>query len=273
MTLILYIWLLFAPAYAVPVEWVTLPHSIPVYTRPVEGAPLLTMSTAGEKIAVRQRGALWARVQIKRLGQWKMGYLTVADLDGPGVSTPRGDFGFGAGGLFTYLSHGAKKFMTDDHVEYTTGDFTSTTASPTLVLQYGRESFWRLLLTYRLTDYISDTVTDLPGAQARELSLSHTMFSVAVQKVWTPLAKPILYLGLGLEVSRATSAELEMGGVKLPVADEDLPTYVGGHGVVGVQIDLARPLSAFAEVRALGYFNQTPLVYGVEGAGGLIFWP
>jgi hypothetical protein len=250
-----------------------MPKATPVYVKPQAGAQLLIMTKEGEKVAVRQRGAAYTRVQVKRGGKWRTGYIVSADLDNPEVSTPRGDFGFGAGGMYSYLRHGAKEFETDDQVQYQTEEFTSGTFSPFVTIQYGQKDFWRLILAYRTTEFSSTAPTDLPGAAPRELTLEHTMISGTIQKMWTPLGKPVLYYGIGLEASKATDAELTLGGVNLPVASEDLPTYLGGHAALGGQLDMGRSLSAFGELRLGGYFNQAPIIMSAEAAFGLLFWP
>lgn len=262
-----------AGAVAAEIEWLNMPKSIPVYAAPKEGASLLVMTTEGEKIAVRQRGARFARVQVKRGGTWKVGYVYTADLDSPEVLSSRGEFAFGGGGMYSYLMHSGKEFETDDQVQYSTKDFTSGSFSPFLMAQYGATDFWRLIFAYRLTDYASTAMTDVPGAAPRELTLEHSMLSFTLQKVWTPLTKPNFYFGLGAEVSRTIESNLILGGNKLAVATEDMPTYVGGQLIVGGQFDMVRSLSAFAELRVLGFFNQTPMIMGGEVALGLLYWP
>lgn len=254
-------------------EWVTLPKAIPVFTKPEMGAALLVMTNEGEKVAVRQRGAAYTRVQVKRDGKWKAGYVLTSDFENPEVSSPRGQFAFGLGGLYSYLHHAKKEFETDDQVQYTTDSFSSSTFSPFLTIQYGNQNFWRLHLAYRTTEYSSSASTDVPGSVPRDLSLEHSMISGVVQKMWTPLGRPVLYLGVGIEAARAIDANLSLGGVNLTVASGDLPTYLGGHLAFGGQLEMGRSLSAFAEFRAGGYFNQSPIIMSAEGALGLMFWP
>lgn len=273
MSLLLSLLFFLPPVLADSFEWVTLPKAIPVFARPESGAPLLVMTTEGERVAVRQRGDQFTRVQVKREGKWRVGYVLTSDFENPEVSTPRGNFAFGLGGMFTYLHHAKKEFETDDQVQYTTDAFSSSTFSPFLTVQYGQRNFWRLQLAYRTTEYSSSASTDVPGAAPRELSLEHTMISGELQKVWTPFVSPALYFGGGFEIARAIDADLVLGGVRLPVASSDLPTYIGGHLVVGGQLDMARWLSAYAELRTGGYFNQSPVIMSVEGALGFLFWP
>jgi len=273
MSLVLTLLLHITGALAADLEWLNMPKATPVYVQPRAGAQILVMTQEGEKIALRQRGKTYSRVQVKRDGKWRLGYVVNSDLESPEVVTSRGDFGFAGGGMYSYLRHGGKEFETDDQVQYSTEEFASSSFSPFLLVQYGQEDFWRLIVAYRLTEYSSTATTDVPGARPRDLTLRHSMISVTIQKMWTPLAKPVLYYGLGVEMSRALEAELILGGIELPVASEDLPTYVGGHVAVGGQLDMGRSLAAFAELRMGGYFNQSPIILDVEAAVGLLFWP
>ena len=260
-------------AGAADIEWLNMPKAVPVYTKPLEGASLLVMTKEGERIAVRKRGSIYTRVQVKRAGKWRVGYVFSSDLESPDVVTSRGEFGFGAGGMYSYLKHAGKDFETDDQVQYSTEDFTSSSFSPFFLVQYGQQDFWRFIFTYRLTAYTSSASTDLPGASGRTLTLDHTMYSVILQKMWTPFSKPNVYYGFGLEASKAGDAELVLGGINLPVASEDLPTYLGGHAALGGQLDFGRSLSAFAELRLGGFMNQTPFILSAEVALGMLFWP
>ncbi len=90
--------------------------------------------------------------------------------------------------------HSKKEFETDDEVQYTTGDFESSSFSPHAFVQYQAIDFWRLSFTYRLTEYSSLATTDLSGAATKEVNLNYSMLSVVIQKMWTPLAKPIFLL-------------------------------------------------------------------------------
>lgn len=254
------------------VRWVYLPKASPIYASARSEARLLFIASEGEKVAVRQQGGLYSRVSVKRDGKWRHGYILSSDLKARG-SGPRGNFGFGGGGIFTHLQHGGKSFETEDQVQYETEDFTSTSFSPFILAQYLKENFWRLILAYRQTDYTSSAITDIPNAVPRDLELQHFMYSGTIQKMWTPLAKPNLYFGLGLEVSRTSEVHLALGGQELPVASEDLPTYFGGHLAVGFQQDIWNGFSFFVEGRGLLYVNQSPIILGAEIAGGLMYWP
>jgi hypothetical protein len=273
MSLLLSLFFMINTAGAEEIEWLNLPNAVPVFTKPIEGASLLVMTKEGERIVIRKRGDRYTRVQVLRGGKWRAGYVFNTDLESPDVVTSRGEFGFGAGGLYSYLQHAGKDFETDDQVQYSTEDFMSTSFSPFLLMQYGQEDFWRFIFTYRLTAYTSSANTNLSATNGRALSLDHTMYSAILQKMWTPLAKPVFYYGFGLEASKAGDAKLVLGGSHLPVAAEDLPTYLGGHAAVGGQFDFGRSLSAFAELRLGGYVNQTPFILSAEAALGVLYWP
>jgi hypothetical protein len=258
---------------AAEIEWLNLPTAVPVFAKPAEGASLLVMTKEGERIGVRRRGKTYTRVQVQRAGKWKVGYVFNTDLESTEAIASRGEFGFGAGGLYSYLRHGGKDFETNDQVQYSTEDFASSSFSPSLMVQFGQDDFWRFVFNYRLTAYTSSAKNDLPGASVRSLSLDHTMYSVILQKMWTPLSKPVFYYGFGLEASKAGDAQLVLGGINLPVSAKDLPTYLGGHAALGGQIDFGRSFSAFSEFRLGAFVNQSPFILSAEIAVGILFWP
>lgn len=262
-------------AGAAAVEWAQLQQEAPVYARPSVDAKVLFKAKAGEKLAIRKRGLEFSRVQVKRDGKWKSGYLLNEDLfkEPEAPSKISGDWGVGGGFLYTQLQHKGKSFETEDQVQYTTDAYSSTSMSPFFVIQYLQRDFWRVFATYRMTDYTSKARTNVSGSQERKVELQHKMFSVIVQRLWTPFAADVFYFGGGVEMSKSMSADLKLGGNKVPVATEDLPTYFGGQGVVGGQFQFASWLSAFVEVRGLVYLNQSPTVMGAEAAAGLLIWP
>lgn len=266
--------LLWGPFFArADLTWVPSPDAVPVYMQPRDDAPLLTITEKGERIAVRKQGQQFSRIQILRDGKWATGFMKNSDLTPPEAAVSRGKFGFGGGGLYSYLYHGGKKFSAEDQVEYTTEPFSSLAFSPFLLLQYKQRSFWRLIVTYRQTSYTSSTSTDVSSASKKDIKLAHTMLSGTIQKMWTPFAKPNFYFGLGLEVSRALKADLKIGGSKLPVENQDLPTYFGAQLASGYQFDLLSRLSGFVEARVTSYVNQSPIILGGEVAAGLIVFP
>jgi hypothetical protein len=257
-----------APSFAA-IEWVRLKDNTAVYKSTRENAPLLLMANAGERIAVRARGRGFARVQIKRGGKWRVGYIRLEDLDSN--DQPEGTWGFGGGGEYTYLKQAQKRFETSDQVNYSLGATSSASFSPWFAAQSERRDFWRAILTYRLVDFSTQQTTDVALSQANALKLKYAMLSATIQKMWN--FNRAFYGGLGVEVSKALSASLTIGGSKFPVDQSSLPTYFGGHAAVGYQNWMSSKWSFFFEVRAQGYFNQSPMILGSEGALGLIYWP
>ncbi len=252
------------------ISWVKLESSTPVYKTGDESSALLVMANRGERIAVRAEKNGFARVQIKRGGKWRTGYIRLDELEVQ--TTPQG-WGFGGGGMYSYLRHTGKKFETEDQVNYNTGATTSTAVSSWLAAQSGRKNFWRVILAYRLTDFNSMASTDVSGAPSKKVQLHYSMASGVLQKLWTPLSKPNFYCGLGVEISRAFSATLKIDNNKLPVDQSTLPNFVGGQIIVGEQFFIAKSISLFIEGRLLGYPNQTPMIFGAELASGIVYWP
>lgn len=264
------------PVWAADVEWMHLPKEATVYAKPNMDADVVHEAEAGEKIGVRKRGLEYSRIQYKSDGKWRMGYIMNEDLFAEASPVkalkPRGDWGLGGGGLYTRLQHAGKNFETEDQVKYETDAYESTSTSYFTVVQWMSEDFWRLFATYRTTDYKSRARTNVVGAQTRDVELQHQMFSVILQRMWTPFSSKIFYFGVGGEISSSLSAKLTLGGNNVPVEKQDLPTYAGLQGVVGGQFQMTSWLSAFVEIRMLAYLNQSPTVLGGEVAAALLYW-
>lgn len=256
------------PSFAA-IEWVRLKDNTAVYKAARDEAPLLLMANAGEKVAVRAKGRGFARIQIKRRGQWRTGYIRLEELDSREAS--EGTWGFGGGGEYTYLKQSSKKFETADQVNYSLAATSSATFSPWFAAQSARRDFWRAWLAYRLVDFSAQQTTDVALSQSNTLNLKYAMLSGTIQKMWN--FNRAFYGGFGVEVSKALSASLTIGGSKIPVDQSSLPTYFGGHGAIGYQSWISSKWSFFFEVRAQGYFNQAPMIFGAEGAFGLLYWP
>jgi hypothetical protein len=252
------------------IEWIRLKDNTAVYKSTQDNAALLLMANAGEKVAVRGRGRGFARIQIKRGGKWRVGYIRLEELES-NDEPEAGAWGFGGGGDYTYLKQGRKQFETADQVNYSLGATSSTSFSPWFAAQSARQDFWRAILTYRLVDFSTQQTTDVALSQANALKLKYTMLSGALQKMWN--FNRAFYSGLGIEFSRALSASLTIGGSRFPVDQSNLPTYIGGHIALGYQNWVSSKWSFFLEVRAQGYFNQSPMIFGAESALGLIYWP
>lgn len=260
-----------AKSYAA-IEWVYLKDNTAVYKAPSDDSGLLLMGNAGEKVAVRARSTSkgFAKIQIKRGGKWRMGYIRLADLDVKSAEAQDG-WGFGGGLEFTYLTQGSKQFETADQVNYKIAATSSKAMSPFFLAQSSREDFWRMIVAYRIVAYSSRQTTDVSANVSNDVKLNYTMFSGTLQRMWN--LNRSIYLGAGVEVSKAMTASLKIAGSKIPVDQSTLPNYVGGHVAAGYQKWLGRSWSVFVEGRAGGFFNQSPMIYGGEGALGLIYWP
>lgn len=273
MRLFFLIFTLLGPAQALAaIEWVYLKDNTAVYKTPAEDSELLLMGGSGERVAVRARSTAkgFAKVQIKRGGKWRLGYIRLSDLEVKEAVSEEG-WGFGGGAEYTYLQQGGKQFDTADQVNHKIAATSSTALSPFFLVQTSREDFWRMILAYRLVAYSSKQTTDVSANVANDVKLNYTMTSGTLQRMWN--LNRSFYLGGGVEVSKALSASLKISGSKIPVDQSTLPTYVGGHVAVGYQKWFGHRWSVFAEGRAGGYFNQSPMIYGAEGVLGLIYWP
>jgi hypothetical protein len=263
-------WLLTGPLAWSQVNWTEAPgNHIPIFAKPSSSARVLYYTNEGEDLGIRGRSGDFTKVQVKRLGKWKGGYIYSRDLlkQKPAGTTDSG-LGAGAGAMYTYLQQGSKSFETEDQVTYQTTDFTSTALSFDFALQFGRKDFWRLLGAYRRTDYTTTARTNV-SATAKEVEVQHSMVSLAGQKVWGES----FYFGLGAEVSKALSATVAIAGSSVPTSDQDLPTYMGVQGILGVQFKMGSSLSWFAELRPLVYVNQSPMVMGGELVLNALYWP
>ena len=156
-------------------------------------------------------------------------------------------------------------------MNYSIGAISGTSFSPWFAAQNARRDFWRAIVAYRMVDFSTQQTTDVSQSSTNALKLKYGMLSGTIQKMWS--FNRAFYGGLGVEISKALSATLTLDGNKLPVDQSTLPTYIGGHAAVGYQTWVSSQFSLFMEVRAQGYFNQSPMIFGAEGALGLIYWP
>jgi hypothetical protein len=265
--------LLSAAAWA-QTSWIEAPvNHIPVFAKPSNEARVLYYTNEGEQIGILGRSGAYTKVKVNRNGKWRAGFIYTRDLaPGGRREAPVKGFGFGGGAQVTYLQQWAKSFVTEDQVNYTTSEFTSMSFSPALGMQSARKNFWRLLVAYRRTDFTGTARTDVSGSAARDVSIQHAMISGAFQKAWSSKSG-VLYYGLGVEISKAMTATVSIGGVDIPTTDEDLPTYFGAMAFGGLQFSFGRKFTLFIEARPLVYVNQDPMVMGLEGAAQLLFWP
>lgn len=249
------------------ITWLYLPGGTPVFAKP--GTYAQWEIIPGEKVILRRREEVYTRIQIRRDGKWKTAYVETEAVDRQ-LTLEKGQWGYGGGGMYTWLKQAGKTFETEDDVERTTDPFSSQSFSPFLVIQYKRSGFWRFVGAYRTTNFTSRARANLPGAQWQDLTLKHSMLSGTLQKLWSSKG---FYYGAGAEISRSVKAELMLDHRELPVASQDLPTYFGGQLLAGGQWFLGKNFSAFCEARVMAYPNQKPVVWGYEAAAGLLYWP
>ncbi len=274
MSFLLWLWL--GCSALAQIAWLEAPeNNIPVYAKPQANARVLYYTNEGERLAIRSKHGEFTKVQIRRGGKWRVGYAYSYDLEEGSEERRRSaatsNLGVGAGALYTHLQQGSKSFETEDQVQYQTTNFTSGAMSFGLALQFGRTDFWRLLATYRRTEYKTTATTNVSTA-GREVEIEHTMASGGLQRVWN-LRWDALYIGAGVEVARALATTVKIAGSDVPTSDQDFPTYVGVQGVLGLQFPLPGSFSLFLEARPLAYVNQSPIVMGTEVAASLLYWP
>jgi hypothetical protein len=175
--------------------------------------------------------------------------------------------------MYSYYVQKGKSFQTDDEVQYTTTDYTSTAFSPALVVQTDEQDFWRLTIAQKKTHYKAVATEDVVGTQPQGIDLQQTFLSALLQRAWTPHSMQKLYYGLGVEVAKATSVSLQLGARILPTASDDMPLYVGAQGFGGGEWPLTHSLSIYGEARLEYVMNQSPGILAAEAAVGLLYWP
>jgi hypothetical protein len=269
--LLLLIWLHVMASGDSGVTWLEISRSTPFYSKPdTESRVLLTLQS-GDRVAVREKTGEFQRVQFRQNDKWRTGYVLGLDLMKMKAVQPR-DWGGGLVMMRTTLEHEGRAFSTEDQVNYTTDAYASTASSYGVAAQVHDVHFWRFFFGRRNTYYKTKAHNDV-GSTDRDVELKHKMWSVLVQKMWTPYKRwKFIYLGGGVEGARATDVTLKMNGAQLTTTEEDLPVYFGVQAVAGAQFFLPLNLSVFAEVRPLMYFHD-PTIKGLEIAGGLLFWP
>lgn len=265
------LWLLIGSKALAQVTWSEAPaNHIPIFAKPSSSARVLYYTNEGEELGLRGKTGEFTKVQVKRQGKWRAGYLYSRDLLKEKSSAAVSGLGAGGGVMYSYLTQGGKSFETEDQVRYETTDFKSTALSFDFLLQFKRKNFWRLIGAYRKTAYTTTAKTNVSAVQ-KDVEVQHSMVSVAAQRVWN--LSDALYFGIGVEAARALSATVSISGSSVPTSDEDLPTYMGVMGIAGVQFKMGASLSAFAELRPLFYVNQSPMVMGAELVVNALYWP
>jgi hypothetical protein len=267
------LWLLIGPLAWSQIQWMEAPDNhLPIFAKPSSSSRVLYYTNEGEELGVRSKTGDFTKIQVKRSGKWRAGYIYTRDLLSQKPAATTSGLGVGGGVMYSYLQQGSKSFETEDQVQYQTSDFTSTALSFDFALQYGRRDFWRLIGAYRRTDYSTTARTNV-SATSNDVRVQHSMVSVAGQKVWNFGKSDALYFGAGAEFARALSATVKVGNSNVPTSDEDLPTYMGVQGILGLQFKMGSSLSCFAEFRPLLYLNQSPMVMGAELVVNALYWP
>lgn len=229
----------------------------------------------GDKIVLwPEDGSGFRKIRVMRYGKKVQGFVRaseVARISDPSV-WPKSKWGFGGGGTYTYLSQKKDDFSTADDVEYKPSDFASTEFSPMLVGQYRREDFWRLYLALKPTHFTGSATTNVGGA-SKSVVIDESFISVMIEKAWTIKRRKPYYYGLVMEYAKARTLELSFNSNRIKTSDEDLRTFIGFEGALGLNYYIGRTWSAFAEARLGSVVNQTPKILEWELAAGVLYWP
>lgn len=276
MHLILTLWLaLFPPATHAQAKIIQAPRAAVVRQGPGDGYKQVFILRKGERLAVTGQEGDYSRIKVKRAGQIIGGYVLRAEISGDGSKDPLAEegWGLGFGPMYSQLTQSAKSFQTKDEVRYTTSAYTSLTVSPYVFLQYKRRNFYRAFFGYRLTRFKGSAKTDIPGAGTQSLLVQHKLISGGLQIAWSPIQSlRAFYAGFGAEAAKATAVSVELDGVELPTASDDLPVYMGVHALAGLQFFFNQTLSLTAEMRAGSYVNQSEPVFSVEAGAAVFYW-
>jgi hypothetical protein len=250
----------------------------PVYQKSAADSRVSFVLQKGEKAytAPSKNEDFW-RLRVQRKGRWFQGYVRREDVAGPlnlpAIEHPRGDWGLGAGAEYTSLLQKGRSFQTDDQVQWATSDYKSLSAGPFFVTQWHYVDFWRLTLAVKKAHYSATATANVVGAQVKTIDVQQTFYSVLLQKAWMPLQRKNFYYGIGAEIAKAQSDTAKLGDSNLTTTTADYPTYFGPMIFWGGSLSLNQSISMYLEGRFEYIANQSPGIYGLEVALGLLYWP
>lgn len=243
-----------------------------VLRTPTAGSQISYTLSPQEKFQVGPRDNGYRRIRVYRDGRWRAGYVSVDALENMGGAASFGEWGLGAGVLYSVLTQAQRSFKTQDEVEYATSDYKSSSSFPLLVGQMGRNSFWRYSFSLRKTDFLGSATSSVSGSAQKRIALRHTMIGVALQRGWTLTWARWFVYGAGVEIARALKTELTFDGAEIPTTGVNNPLYVMPHALLGVQMPIGRRFLLSIESRLNLVPNQSPLVYGFDVSGSLLYW-
>jgi hypothetical protein len=249
----------------------------PVYQKSSDDARVVFNLHPGEKAwtSPSKSEDFW-RLRVQRKGRWYQGFVRREDVAGPlnlPAHTARGNWGLGGGLEYTSLLQKGKSFETDDQVQYSTSDYKSLAIAPFFVGQWHYEDFWRLTLAQKKTHYTATATANVVGSSTKAVTLEQTFFSALLQKAWMPLERKSFYYGVGAEFAKATAVNVTLGSASLPTSSEDFPVYFGPMMFWGGSLSLNQSVSLYLEGRFEYIANQSPGIYSLEVALGLLYWP
>lgn len=273
--LLISLWFVAALGFADPTGYKYSPAAQPVFGGPGDAFPKIFTLARRERVFVAEIKGDFARIRFKRNGRVVAGYVPLEALREALEPPPLPEEGWAVGvtGLYARLSQNGKTFQTADEVKYTTSKYDSTTISPFLFLQFRRHDFYRLFLGLRTIHMKGKATTDVKGSDVHEVDLHQSAIAFGLDRAWNPFTfAPPLYLGFGFEGARASSMKVMLDDIELPMSSENLPFYMGLHGLAGAEFFLNKTLSVAIEGRLGSYLNQAVPVVRFEAAGTIYFW-
>jgi hypothetical protein len=233
----------------------------------------------GDKILLwpAEEGSGFQKIRALRYGRKVYGYVREREIKfyASARSRPKPRIGYGGAFMYTRLTQEKEPFATTDEVTYTPGTFTSTAFTPSLVVQFRRENFWRLYFALKEAHFTGTAKTDVSGSTTQDVKIDESFYSLAFEKVWNPWRRRPLYFGFVMEYAHGRSLDLTLGASKVQTESGDIPTFIGFEGVGGANwfLGKAKKFSVFTELRYGAIVNQSPLIWQIEVVGGLLYWP
>jgi len=264
--------LFFAPLYELHATITRAPRDLPMREGANTNLPISVIIRRDQKIKLLEPFGPMTKVKVKIQGKVRTGYILTRDLSATELPAER-DWAFGLGASIGQLSQRGKTFETEDQVRYETTKYISQTTSPFLIAQHGQKNFWRVALVWRIANFSGQAANSVSPTASKELNVRHQMFGLTFDRTWNLLSWwPPFYIGLGAEISRATSTRVRLGEQTLPTSSQDKPVYLGGRVLVGAGFTFWDRFYAFTEFRVSAFPNQSPTVYGYEPAAAVMMW-
>ncbi len=261
-----------AQAQSQGVNTIRLGRSLVVYKRPDFRSGVAFTVPSGSVIAVSRRDFRgFKKIRFRSGGKNRYGYVPSSDLTRSGPSSQVVRTHYGPLASYSILQQKTKTFSTSDQVTYKTGDYESRNFNYGILMQRGARHFWRLYLGHRTIEYTGKATLNVNGAPAQDVFIRYSMLNFGGQMAWS-IYSDFWYAGLGFEVNKALSGKARLGGQDL-TGYSDLPDYLGGHVMSGIQYSFSRQIKSMAEFRWGLVPNQDPSVTVMELVFSLMYSP